>query len=223
MESEVDKFIAKARERGLEDKYIKQKLIDAGWNERDANDVLGDGLIVPPPPSLVESRAHAKPKNHEPIAVVQNLSVRGFEYAIMFISMLISAFAVGALAHIFVYDLFDKVGDTYDYGQSDPTSAFLVTVLIVCFPIFAYMFIRLKKAELDNPNLRSDPSRRRWSQFTQLVAFLFGIGYLVAFLYSLINPDSTKNSFLMVFINMAITLVIAGGIFIYLWKEDHRK
>ncbi|MCA9332500.1 hypothetical protein KDA00_01360 [Candidatus Saccharibacteria bacterium] len=230
MSGDLDEFLEKAKKKGLSEDQIRVKLSGAGWSNEEIDEALDD-LIAPPPPKnsnkkesnqLVEK--HSDSMQHDrPVAVVANLSIRGFEYAIMFISLLASAFAVGALAHKAIYDMFAKTSSGYSYGGTDNFSAFLVTILLVCFPIFAYMFIRLKKAEIDDPTLRKDPSRRKWVQFTELVTFIVGIGYIIWFVYSLITPDGSSEDTAQYFLHMLVTIIIAGGIFIYLWRDDRKK
>lgn len=220
----LKEFIDKSRTKGLEDNEIRQKLLGVGWEESDVDKALGDDLDIPLPPGKNSISGADNHHASQPISVVQNLSVRGFEYMVMFITLLASAFSIGALAHSYVDDIFSKASDTYYYGQANDANTFVVTVLIVCFPIFVYLFLRLKKAELANPALRRDPSRRKLSQLTQLVAFLFGIGYVIYFIYSLLSPDTYGDNpgVGQQLLHTLVTLTIAGSIFIYLWREDHR-
>lgn len=234
MSAEIDEFIRKARAKGLDDSEIQNRLSNGGWAQADIDEALDD-LVVPPPPNASNRSSepvmyHTKP--NQPVSVVQNLSVRGFEYMVMFITLLASAFSVGWLAHSFINTLFSKASNTYDYGGTDSFSTFAVTILLVSFPIFAYMFIRLKKAELADPSLRHDSSRRKLTQLTQLVTFVVGLGYLIYFIYNLITPETgysssysvdSSPSFLEQLLHMLVTMTIAGGIFLYLWRDEHRE
>lgn len=231
MAETVEAFVKQAREKGLDDGEIRRRLSNGGWPAGDIDAALDD-LTVPPPPN---SQAGDMPLRHsdhsrQPIAVVSNLSVRGFEYMVMFITLLTTAFSVGMLAHTFIDSSFNKATNSYSYGEANPVSSFAITLLIVSFPIFAYMFLRLKKAEITDPSLRKDPSRRKLTQFTQLITFLFGMGYIIYFIYALITPErhsyySVSNSpgVLEQFLHTLVTLVIAGGIFVYYWRDEHRE
>src|SRR5581483_1307507 len=163
--SELDSFIKKAKAKNLSDEDIKQRLLASGWGENDINAALADDDLVVPLPPTANNPLH---KQQAPIAVVQNLSVRGFEYSIMFISLWASAFSIIWLAITYVNDLFSKASGDYVYGSSNSGSAFMITLLLVTFPIFAYMFLRLKRIELTEPDVKSDPSRRKLTQLTQL-------------------------------------------------------
>lgn len=229
--SDLKDYISKARERGIDDATIRTNLTSAGWPDADVNSaLLGDVPIPVPPhhgghhqgahPSLPHN-GFAQHNSQQPIAVVQNLSVRGFEYSIMFITLLLSAFSVGSLLHALVDSMFSG-NETYAYSDSSGGfQTFAITLLIVSFPIFAYMFIRLKKAELRDPSIRRDPSRRKWTQFTQLACFIVGLIYAVTFIYFIIEGDD-ETSLVKQLLHTVITLAIVGGIFAYYWREDHR-
>src|SRR5690606_18404495 len=95
----------------------------------------------------------AVPEDDRPIPVVKVLSVRGVEYAMMSILLWIGA---GSLISLFVSIIYG--------GASFDSLAFPISLLLVCMPGFAWFYLRLRKAELDNPSLRLEPSKRRFSQ-----------------------------------------------------------
>lgn len=229
--TEMQTFVEQARQNGLHNKEIRELLVGVGWNPLDAaKAVYGENLTIPLPPlpataAPVLGQTAATAKN-EPISVVQNLSTRGFEYSIMFIALLASAFSLGLILHEAVNNLFaSSTVNSYDSYGNEGAYTFAMTLLLVTFPIFAVMFLRLKKAELADPGLRKDPSRKRMSHFTQFLAFAFGVGYIVYFVYSLINGVSDAGettSLAQSFTHMLITVLLAGGIFTYFWRDEHR-
>ncbi len=233
MAETIEAFIKKAREKGLDDPEIRRRLTEGGWSDSNIDAGLDDLMVPVPPPSggHQEPSFHNHLSSNQPIAVVGNLSVRGFEYMVMFITLLASAFSIGMLAHTYINSVFSKASDTYSYGDANPIGTFAITLLIVSFPIFAYMFLRLKKAELADPALRKDPSRRKLTQFTQLITFLFGMGYIIYFIYALMTPDRSASyggvdsspSVVEQLLHTLVTLVIAGGIFVYYWREEHKE
>ena len=212
----------------MQNEDIRSTLLAAGWEDSHVAAALGDELIVPAPPkrsdSIVSSEFHSHSSTH-PIAVVQNLSVRGFEYSIMFLTLWAGAFSLMWLAISFVNDLFDKASGSYSYGVGNTTNAFIITVLLVTFPIFAYMFLRLKRVEHNDPGLKLDPSRRKLTQMTQLVSFIVAISFTIYFIYSIITPESSSagaDSIVKRLLQTLVALVVAGGIFLYYWREDRR-
>jgi hypothetical protein len=221
--SSLQAFVDKARSHGLDDKDISGKLKAAGWSEVDINGALND-LVVPRPGDDLDVPTPNTANNdarQRPIAVVHNLSVRGFEYSIMFISLIASAFSFGVILLSLIGQLFNNpdIGTSSDSG----TTSFFITLLIVVFPIFVLLFLRLKKAEISDPQVRLDPSRRKWLQFTQLVSFLVGIGFIVAFVYQLFNYSSNNNpNVLQQLIDTLVVIAIAGSIFTYYWLDEHK-
>lgn len=148
-----------------------------------------------------------------PVPVVRVLSVRGVEYGMMTIALWISA---TTLAWVALNMLNGSKGFSYVVV---PTSALVVTV-----PVFGWLFMRLKRAELINSELRLDPSKRRWSQTTQMLAYLACLINLIFFVYTLLqhfSADKPKPIGKSV-INLLVILVIAGGILAYYWADEHR-
>lgn len=148
-----------------------------------------------------------------PVAVVQALSVRGVEYTMMTLALLINA---GAL----IWSLLSVVNG----GTSFSLLAFPIALLIVCGPVFAFFFLRLRKSELTNPALRFDASKRRLSQFTQIIAFATCLFNTIGFVYLVLQKISggAAPSIVKSIINLGVVLAIAGGILVYYWFDEHR-
>jgi hypothetical protein len=152
--------------------------------------------------------------NAPSLAVVKTLSVRGLEYLFMSICLWIGAVGL-AWSLILLAN-----------GQANARMlAFPATSLIVCVPVFALFFIRLKKAELENPALRFDSSKRRLSQITQTVAFLASLFNVITFVYLVIASTAGTSSISIgkAVLNLIIILVVAGGILAYYWVDEHRS
>ncbi|HSX48587.1 MAG TPA: DUF5671 domain-containing protein, partial [Candidatus Nanoarchaeia archaeon] len=148
-------YIDKARQTGASDQDILEMLVEAGWAKPVAQAALkGESLLPPPPPP--PSNATASPGPAAPVAVVTSLSTRGFEYWIMFLSMGILAGSLGWVLHSLTDGVFSGGGSFYEAGVSVASAA-----LLVALPVFAFMFLRLKKAELSEVALHNDASRRR--------------------------------------------------------------
>jgi hypothetical protein len=222
--SALTDYIAAARKKGHDDHQIKRDLVAAGWNAKVvARGLAGedDDLPVPPPPPGSASES--------PRPVVQNFSTRGLEYIIMFIALAVSAISLGSILHSSINALFGSGESILGSGGSVP---FAASALVVSFPVLAYLFLRLKKAELDDDTLRHDASRKRAIQLTLVVTFLVGLGNVIYFVYSLMAGDandsynsfgsSASNALLGNFVHLVITLTIAGGIFMYYWRDEHK-
>jgi hypothetical protein len=216
-------YVAAARKKDHSDVQIRQDLVSAGWDKKLVLAALATDadLPVPLPPPENDART--------PRPVVQNFSTRGLEFIIMFIAMGVSAVALGSLLHSSVNTLFGSNEPILSSGGSVP---FAASALVVAFPVLAYLFLRLKRAELANPLLRNDASRKRAVQITLVVTFLVGLGNVIYFVYSLMSGgdsssyntfgSSSANSLLGNFVHLVITLAIAGGIFVYYWRDEHQ-
>ena len=165
------------------------------------------------PPTPVPAINTSVSRNDLPVAVVQALSVRGVEYAMM-------TFSLWLIAGSIIWALIALV-----YGGTSFKALVLPTaILIACMPVFGYLFIRLKREEIANPNLRFDPSKRRLSQFTQIIAFAACLFNVIGFIYLLLQKAAgeTGPTIVKSFLTMLIVLVVAGGILTYYWLDEHK-
>lgn len=198
----------------------------SNWN----NNGVVDSVIAPPPePTLqapvstsISEPADTKPRALEPIAdptqtisapVVKVLSVRGLEYLMMSISLW---FGAGGL----LWGVLTAVNG----GTSFAILALPASLAIVGMLVFSGFFIRLKKAELKDPSLRLDASKRRSSQTTQIFAFLVLFFNLITFVYIVFANLGGKSSISIgkAAINLLVVTAIAGGILSYYWVNEHR-
>lgn len=235
---ELQEFIQKAREQNMGDEEIRHKLITAGWDADDVNRALHrgvDGLEVPAPPPSHGHHPHqheqqpvAQPAHHahQPMAVVENLSPRGFEYQIFALSFLASIGALSWLFNALIYEIEDG-------------KAFPLTTLIVTAPIALFMFLRFQRAEKVDPDIVKDPSRRKSVQFIQFVTFLWLVIHTISFVYMFVSgsysadtsssystsryyaddgPSIFKNT-----LSWLITILVAGGTFTYYWVQEHKR
>lgn len=228
MNDELHDYIRRARGNGADHQAIHEKLVSAGWHpstvasaidKQQGNTTTEESSVGGSPLS-----SNAGKIQKEPVGVVQMYSTRGVEYYLMLVALAISAVTFGILLLSITEQLFDHSSGMIDAG----VMAFTTSALVVSLPIFSFLFLRLKKAELANPRLRFDPSRRRMVQIALIASFIIGIISLIAFLYTLLLNVYGGNDYDIditgVFIaNMAITLGISGGIFAYFWMDSHRK
>jgi divalent metal cation (Fe/Co/Zn/Cd) transporter len=145
--------------------------------------------------------------------VVQVLSPRGVEYVFLTINLFTAAAGLISV-------LLALVNGKADFN----VLAFPVALLVVSVPLFALLFLRLKKAELRDPSLRADASKRRSTQFTQVVAYLvvfFSLIGLVTAGFAKASGDF-KSSFLKVCLDVLVLVVVAGGILAYYWWDEHK-
>jgi len=225
MNQEIADYVKKARDGGASDEEIRKNLVLFKWPTESVDAVLKANLDlpVPPSPSHVTSASAGSPA---PIPVVRNMTTRGLEYFIMFIALWITATSFAWLVHNLVNQAFSSGSQSYP----DNLTSLATPALLVAVPIYSWLFLRLKKAEQNEPSLRTDPSRRHAIQLTLVVTFIIGIADVIAYLYSLLSGigasslvGSTSSNGFADFLHMLVTLAVAGGIFVYYWRDIHQK
>lgn len=168
--------------------------------------------LPPSQPPVSETRLSA-PVSDEPVPVVRVLSVRGVEYAMMTITLWFAATGL-------IWVVLNIINGSGNFN-------FLVvplSVLITSLPIFTLLFIRLKRAELANPSLRLEPSKRRLSQMTQVLAFLACLINITVFVYSVLQKINGTAGYSIgkSALSLLIVLAVAGGILVYYWFDEHQ-
>jgi hypothetical protein len=109
-------------------------------------------------------------------------------------------------------------------GTDFAVLAMPAAALAISVPLFAMLFLHLKGLELRNPALKLDPSKRRTTQFIQIVAYITSMLTLIGFVFSLFAKiGGTGNvSIGKAALNALCVLVVAGGILVYYWFDEHR-
>lgn len=154
------------------------------------------------------------PPSMTPQPVVLVLSPRGVEYVFLTIALFTGAFSLGSA-------LIALVNGKTDFAVlSVPVAA-----LVVAVPVFAWLFLRLKKAEVLNPSLRFDASKRRSTQFTQIVAFLVSFFTLIGLIGSIFAKTAGQytGSLFKLILDVVVVEIVALGILAYYWRDEHRS
>ncbi|HSW99771.1 MAG TPA: hypothetical protein VLH38_01920 [Patescibacteria group bacterium] len=162
----------------------------------------------------MEQPAHfSKPSQLSPVPTVRVLSPNGVEYVFMTIALVGAASAFAGILLLLVNANF-----------SFDSLAFPTAVLIVLLPVFAALFLRLKKRELRDPGLRFDPSKRRSTQFIQIAAFAVCLLTLIGFVFAVLSKlgGSFESSIIKIFFDALCILFVAGGILAYYWRDEHK-
>ncbi|HET7320149.1 MAG TPA: hypothetical protein VFI84_01015 [Candidatus Saccharimonadales bacterium] len=173
------------------------------------------GSVPPSAPAAPAFTPSAQnPKELAPMAVVQVLSTRGVEYTMMMLCLWLAAASL-------IWVLLALING----GAHFNILSFPISLMLVCVPVFGWFFLRLKKAELNDPQLKLDPSKRRLTQFTQVIAFAACLFNLIAFVYLIFSKmsGSAGPSLGKTFLNLIIILLVAGGVLVYYWNDEHRE
>lgn len=169
-----------------------------------------------PPPTPATPAIPALPAagpNDQPLAVVKVLSVRGIEYLMMTLALWVGAAAITGI-----------ILSLINGGRGFDVLALPVSALVVAAVLFSGFFLRLKKAELQNPALRFDPSKRRLSQITQIFTYVVSFISLVGIVYVVLAKigGSFTGAVAKVLLDFVVVLIVSGGILAYYWIDEHR-
>ena len=160
---------------------------------------------IPPAPTAVAGVT--------PQPVVKVLSPRGVEYVFMTIALLTAAIGL-------VYALLALVNGQTKFA----VLYFPLSLLLVAVPVFSWLFLRLKQAELVDPAARLDASKRRSTQFIQIITFLVCFFTLISFLSIIFAKvsGSYTGSIFKVILDVLVILLVTGGILFYYWNDEHK-
>lgn len=144
--------------------------------------------------------------------VVKVLSPFGIEYVFLALSLFFGAGGLIAALLILV-----------NGAASFSALAFPAAMLLVTLPVFAFLFLRLKKLEMRMPHLRLDASKRRTTQLIQIVSFITVIISLISFVYAVFAKMAGQSgtSVGKVTLDTLCFVVVAGGVLAYYWRQEH--
>lgn len=208
--SELRRYIESARAKKMTDEDIKSQLLKTGWNEPEILKVLNlsgdvDTALIPPPVPRIGMWV-------------------SFQYVLLFISLYIWTISLGGIA----YHATDRlIKDPLDFSGSstnleNPVMKGYLAAIIVAYPIFVLLFLKLKKLTHDKPYTKSLGSRKGLIYVTLVITFLILISHLIAIIYGVLDGDIKGRSIA----HFIITLSIAGSVFFYLLhdvREDRKS
>lgn len=200
---------------------IMSDLLSSGWNKDVVNASMQQGNLIPvpkPPSSII-------PKTEG----TQGSSMwDAFEHIIMFLSLYILSTSI-ALTLSFYVDKWIPGASQDPYGYDLATSSYGFSILrgylaslIVSFPFFAFLFLRVTKRTQGHPEMRHLTIRKQLIYFTLIVTFLIVMINVISIIYGFLNGNVTVNSIL----HFIITIGISGIIFGYYLnqvKEDRKN
>ena len=199
--AELESYIKSARAQGLSDDAIKANLVKAGWQERDV-------LMVLTPSASAPASIPVPAPTHPGMWVT-------FQYLLLFITLYVSAVSLGGLLYYWADKLIpDPSGSIYTAVGTYLLPGYL-SALIVAFPIFAILFMVLKRNLIAHPEIKGIRARQTLFYITLVITFIIIMSYVISIIYGLLSGDVTG----LAIAHFLITLLIAGPIFWYLLTE----
>lgn len=217
MDSNLSKFISESRSQGLSDTEIKTQLMNAGWPEAAVNQAIGVGSPQIPTPQYHNSHS----SSNFGMWVV-------FEYVLMFITLASSATGFAGILHRLMDDKIAPVTavGTSLYGIASYYSDYLlptyIASLIISFPIFAFLALRLRKKLISNPEIRKIKVRKVFIYIALTWTFLALLSRFIRTVYNFLSGEAAVAN---VFSHLIVTLLVSGAIFVYFaWeiKQDNK-
>lgn len=162
----------------------------------------------------------------DPIGVVPVFSTRGLEYWLMFIALFVLATSlVRIVSDLVLYATGNTAVASEAVGSTTNAAA------LVSFVVFSYLFLRTKDAELKDPAIGLDPSRKRAIQLVIIVSFTGLLVGVIGFVSTLLNGNALYDltidteslsmgaQLLLEVVMISVNAVIFG----YYWRDDHRQ
>lgn len=197
--SELYAFVGKALASGISRTAIRNALIQAGWQNDQIERALADyaelDFPIPVP----------KPKPY--------LSAReAFFYLLLFATLYISAFNLGNLLFAFIEKaLPDPAYNEMSGIWNNERIRSSVSSLIVAFPVFLFLTMKISRELLSTPSGRSSGIRRWLTYITLFIAAGIIIGDLISLLYRFLGGELTLRFIL----KSLVAGTIAGTLFVY--------
>ena len=209
------------REAGAKDEQIREKLVGAGWKEADVNKAFGikEDILIP------------VPKIQDNQGIVYSLKVSDEDtksgyilallYFIKFVCLWIGTFALIYIISYLFYKMIPDNSYYNDYNYYSSSSSTLkelsgfIASLVVCSPIYIFLFIHLKKMLEQNPMYYKLKTRKFLIFLTLISAFLINIITLISGITLVLNGYITGAGVL-TFITIILILSV---IFFYYYKE----
>jgi hypothetical protein len=190
-------FIEAALRAGKSRDEIAATLAAAGWSsEQTAHGLKGFAdlpFVVPVP------RPRAQ------------LSAReAFFYLLLFATLYITAIQLNSMLFSFIELAFPAPGNDFEATRAGRSIRWATASLIVAFPVFLALSVKLRREIRIEPARRLSPVRRWLIYLTMLVAAGFIIGDAITLVYNLLNGDLTVRFVLKVLVVAAITGTIFG-------------
>lgn len=203
MASELNAFVKEALQKGLPRPQIAEALGKAGWAEDEIKSSLDSYADFDFPVPVPKRRPY--------------LSAReAFVYLLLFLTLYISSYSLGALLFSYVNRWFPDPLNPYEWNVS-AVRGFLAA-LIVASPIYLSLTVYLTRGIRRRPERKHSKIRKWLTYVTLFVAAGVIIGDLIALLNGFLQGELTLRFVLKVAVVFAIAATIFGY---YLW--DLRK
>jgi hypothetical protein len=196
-DARLQEFIQAALQNGRGRDEISAALTAAGWTE----DQIHDGL-----------RLFAEVSFTVPVPRPRaQLSARdAFLYLLLFGTLYVCAYQLGSLLFSLINLGLPNPVNQYETAAAERSIRWATATLIVAFPVFLWVSLKLQREIAADPNRRHSAVRRWLTYITLLVAAGVIVGDSVTLVYNLLSGDLTLRFVLKVLVVAGITGTIFG-------------
>jgi hypothetical protein len=191
-------FIDAALRAGKGRDEIGAALASAGWPSEQIQDGLALFADVPFAVPVPRPRAYLSARD-------------AFLYLLMFGTLYVSAYQLGSLLFDFINLAFPDEINPFEAPAAERGIRWATASLIVAFPVFLGVSIKLGREIAADPTRRQSAVRRWLTYLTLLLAAGIIVGDSITLLYNLLSGDLTLRFVLKV----AVVAAIAGILFGY--------
>ncbi|MBP7462438.1 MAG: hypothetical protein KBA26_14230, partial [Candidatus Delongbacteria bacterium] len=199
IQDDLVRFIRKGLEQGHSRSELKQILIQAGWDLEQVQDALAEFAELDFPLPVPKPRPYLSAKE-------------AFLYFMLFSTLVLSAFHLGALGFTFI-DLIwpDPLSGTDGITQAHESIRWTLSTLMIVFPLFLIIRRIIQRNAQLQPGKPGSRIRKWLTYLTLLVAAGTLIGDMIALLSSFLGGDITLRFLL----KTGVIGLIAGTTLIY--------
>jgi len=198
---QITQFVHDALVAGRSRDDISQVLRDAGWTAGEISGALAAYAETEFSPPVPRPRPFVSARE-------------AFLYGLMFVALAVSAWHLSSLIFNIIDRWLPEAGDRQGIYQLR-AMRFSIASLVVFFPLFLAMNLRMVRATRADPGKRRSGVRKWFGYITLFLASLGLLGDLIFVIYSFLNGDLT----LRVALKAATVAVIAGLILQYFQSE----
>jgi len=198
----LTRFVTDALRSGTSREDIKRILLEAKWSSEQVDSALSVWSKVDFPVPVPRPRAQ--------------LSARDASlYLVMFAMLYLAVFSIGSLLFNYIELMFtDTLNENYFRNRSR-SIRFSTSALLVAFPVFMYLAVKINKNLNIDPSHRTSAIRKWLTYLTLSVAACVIVGDLIALINGLLMGELTTRFFLKF---LVVGLLSSAVFYYYLWS-----
>ena len=209
---ELTGFLKEGLERGLPREQLEEVLVEAGWPTDQIRGALSGFADVDFPIPVPRPKPYL-------------FAREAFVYLVLFSTLYVSAFNLGALLFQFIERAFPdpSLDPAFVVEASRQAILFSISSLVVAFPVFVFVSWTNDRTVRQDPRRRLSKVRRWLTYLTLFVAAGILIGDVISLVYNLLDGELTARFVLKVVTVGAITGSVFGYFFRDIRNEEDAK